>query len=248
MSQDKKIIIVTGGAKGIGKAIVKALANNDTTIYFTYNNSFKEAQELIDSLKDFQVDFVKVDISDYEQSKAFIEEIIKKESKIDVLINNAGVTSDGLFLAMSVEKWQKVIDTNLTGTFFITKEVAKNMIKKRTGKIINISSIVSSQGNIGQSNYIASKAGIDGITRALALELAPRNITVNAVAPGFVVTDMTSNVLEKNSEKILSHIPLNRFANPEDIANVVDFLCSSKADYITGQVIVVDGGLSLGVH
>lgn len=248
MTQDKKIIIVTGGAKGIGKAIVKALANNNTTIYFTYNNSFKEAQELVDSLKDFQVDFVKVDISDYDQSKAFIEEIIKRESKIDVLINNAGVTSDGLFLAMSVEKWQKVIETNLTGTFFITKEVAKNMIKKRTGKIINISSIVSSQGNTGQSNYIASKAGIDGITRALALELAPRNITVNAVAPGFVVTDMTSNVLEKNSEKILSHIPLNRFANPEDIANVVDFLCSSKADYITGQVIVVDGGLSLGVH
>lgn len=248
MSQDKKIIIVTGGAKGIGKAIVKALANNDTTVYFTYNNSFKEAQELVDSLKDFQVDFVKVDISDYDQSKAFIEEIIKKESKIDVLINNAGVTSDGLFLAMSIEKWQKVIETNLTGTFFITKEVAKNMIKKRTGKIINISSIVSSQGNTGQSNYIASKAGIDGITRALALELAPRNITVNAVAPGFVVTDMTSNVLEKNSEKILSHIPLNRFATPEDIANVVDFLCSSKADYITGQVIVVDGGLSLGIH
>lgn len=248
MSQDKKIIIVTGGAKGIGKAIVKALASDNTTIYFTYNNSFKEAQELSDSLKDFQVDFVKVDISDYDQSKAFIEEIIKKESKIDILINNAGVTSDGLFLAMSVEKWQKVIETNLTGTFFITKEVAKNMIKKRTGKIINISSIVSSQGNIGQSNYIASKAGIDGITRALALELASRNITVNAVAPGFVVTDMTSDVLEKNSEKILSHIPLNRFANPEDIANVVDFLCSSKADYITGQVIVVDGGLSLGVH
>lgn len=248
MSQDKKIIIVTGGAKGIGKAIVKALASDKTTIYFTYNNSFKEAQELVDSLKDFQIDFVKVDISDYDQSKAFIEEIIKKESKIDILINNAGVTSDGLFLAMSVEKWQKVIDTNLTGTFFITKEVAKNMIKKRTGKIINISSIVSSQGNTGQSNYIASKAGIDGITKALALELAPRNITVNAVAPGFVVTDMTADVLEKNSEKILSHIPLNRFANPEDIANVVDFLCSSKADYITGQVIVVDGGLSLGVH
>lgn len=248
MPQSKKIIIVTGGSKGIGKAIVKTLANDSTTIYFTYNNSLNESQELVDELKDFSINFCKVDISDYDQSKVFIDEVIKKETKIDILINNAGVTSDGLFLAMSVEKWQKVIDTNLTGTFFITKEVAKNMIKKRTGRIINISSIVSSQGNTAQSNYIASKAGIEGITRALALELAPRNITVNAIAPGFVVTDMTTNLLEKNSEKILARIPLNRFGNPEDIANVVDFLCSSKADYITGQVLTVDGGLSLGIH
>ncbi|MEK7435128.1 MAG: 3-oxoacyl-ACP reductase family protein [Cyanobacteriota bacterium] len=239
-----KIIIITGGSRGIGKAIVKQFANSENKVYFTYKNSEKEAKEIEQELSNYNVFSYKLDISVSEDIKTFIEYVFKKENKIDILINNAGITDDSLFLSMSDEKWLNVINTNLNGTFFITKETAKYMMRKKQGKIINISSIVASKGNAGQTNYSASKAGIEGMTRSFALELASRGITVNSISLGFVLTDMTKKILE-NSEKILSHIPLNRFCEPEEVAEFIYLFSGLKSNYITGQTINIDGGLGL---
>lgn len=242
---NKEIALVTGGSRGIGKATVYNLAKKGLQVHFTYNNSEESAQNIEKDLSEYGVKAHKVDITDETQIIAFINEIIALNDSVDYLINNAGITLDGSFLMMDYQKWQKVINTNLDSAFHFSKHIAKAMIKKRKGSIINISSVVASIGSKGQANYIASKSAIEGLTKALAIELAPRNILVNSVAPGFITTDMTKQIGEKYIEEIKNKILLKRMGTPEEIASVISFLCSKEASYITGQTIIVDGGISL---
>jgi 3-oxoacyl-[acyl-carrier protein] reductase len=244
---EKSIILITGGSRGIGAAIVNELVSPETVIYFTYNQSSELALKLSEELNSngFQVTAVKTDVANPEEVNLLIKQIIDQEGQIDILVNNAGITSDGSILMMDEEKWQNVINTNLNGTFYVSKAAGKQMIKKRKGRIINISSVVASHGGKGQANYIASKAAIEGLTRALAIELAPRGILVNAIAPGIIETDMTEEIREKNLDSILNKVLIKRVGTVRDIAGVVAFLCSPAANYITGQVIAVDGGMQL---
>lgn len=240
---EKEIALVTGGSRGIGKAIVYKLAEAGLQVHFTYNSNKEKADEIEVNLKDTKAH--KLDISNTNDVNVFVDNLIKQTGKIDYLINNAGITSDGSVLMMDFEKWRHVLNINLDGTFNISKAVAKYMIKKRKGSIINISSVVASIGSKGQANYIASKSAIEGLTKALAVELAPRNILVNAIAPGFIETDMTDQINEKYIDEIKNKIILKRFGKPEEVADLVSFFCSEKASYITGQTIVIDGGMSL---
>lgn len=240
---EKEVVLITGGSRGIGSTLVKKFYQEGKKVYFTYKSNLLEAEKLAN---DYQgVSFFQLDISNYDQVEQVVKQIISNENKIDYLINNAGITSDGLFLMMDKNKWNNVIDTNLNGTFYVSKFVSKYMIKQRSGRIINISSIVASIGSKGQANYIASKSALEGLTRALAIELAPRNILVNAVAPGYIETDMTSILDEKYKEEIVNKTLLKRCGTPDEIADVVSFLCSKASSYITGQIITVDGGMSL---
>lgn len=242
---EKCVALVTGGSRGIGSAIVKELAFNNIKVYFSYNKSLVSAETLVEELLEFdkEIKGIKADISKPEEINSLVKNIIDLEGQIDILVNNAGIVSDGPFLMMDEEKWHRVLDINLSGTFLISKIVGKYMIKRKTGRIINISSVVAKMGGKGQANYIASKAAIEGLTRALAIELAPRGILVNAIAPGVIETEMTSEIREKYSEHILNKILLKRIGKPEDVSGVVAFLCSPAANYITGQVITVDGGM-----
>ncbi|RYX99855.1 3-oxoacyl-[acyl-carrier-protein] reductase [bacterium] len=240
-----EIALVTGGSKGIGKAIVYNLAKKGLQVHFTYNSSEDSAKEIENELKDYSVKAYKVDITDENQIIDFINQFLSSEKKVDYLINNAGITADGSILMMDYEKWSKVIKTNLDSVFHFSKYIAKSMIKNRKGSIINISSVLASIGNKGQANYIASKAAIEGLTKAMAIELAPRGILVNSIAPGFIQTDMTKDINEKYSEELKNKILLKRIGSPEEVASVISFLCSKDASYITGQTIIVDGGLSL---
>lgn len=240
---EKEIALVTGGSKGIGKATVYKLVQKGFRVHFTYNSSEEQAKTIEAELPEAVAH--KVDISESEQIDNFINNVITQENKIDYLINNAGITSDGAVLMMDYEKWRKVLRTNLDGTFYISKSVSKHMIKKRKGSIINISSVVTTTGSKGQANYIASKSAIEGLTKALAIELAPRGILVNTIAPGFIETDMTQVLKEKYAEEIKNKILLKRFGSPEEIANVISFFCGPESSYITGQTIIVDGGISL---
>jgi len=246
-----KRAIVTGGTRGIGRAIVKELATKSccgvlfSDVAFIYNS----CDECVDEIRrevnsdETKIFGFKADASSYEEAEATVEMAVKELGGVDILVNNAGITRDNLLLRMTPEEFDQVINVNLKSVFNYTKAVIKYMIKQRYGKIVNISSVVGVIGNAGQSNYAASKAGIIGFTRATAKELATRNITVNAVAPGFIETDMTNKLNEKQKDALLQNIPLQRFGKPEDVAKVVAFLCSSDADYITGQVINVDGGM-----
>lgn len=240
---EKEIALVTGGSKGIGKAIVYKLSEMGLQVHFTYKNSEEKAKEIEKDLDN--VISYKLDISNIEQVNNLVDDIIKKTGRIDYLVNNAGINSDGSVLMMDYDKWSNVLNTNLDGTFHVSKSVAKYMIKKRKGSIINISSVVASIGSKGQANYIASKSAIEGFTKALAIELAPRSILVNAIAPGFIETDMTIQLNEKYIEDIKNRILLKRFAKAQEVANLVSFFCSSNNSYITGQTIIIDGGLSL---
>jgi 3-oxoacyl-[acyl-carrier protein] reductase len=240
---EKEVVLITGGSRGIGAAIVKKLSEEGKMVYFTYNKSEVESKFLADSLVDVYP--LQLDISDYEQVEKTIKEIIEKEKRIDILINNAGITSDGSFLMMDKNKWSHVIDTNLNGSFYVSKFVAKNMLKQRKGRIINISSVVANIGSKGQANYISSKSAIEGLTKALAIELASRGILVNAIAPGYIETDMTNNLDNKYKEEIINKTLLKRCGYVDEIADVVSFLCSKSSSYITGQIITVDGGMSL---
>ncbi|MDZ4993205.1 3-oxoacyl-[acyl-carrier-protein] reductase [Clostridium perfringens] len=240
-----KVAVVTGGTRGIGRAIVLKLADEGANIVINYRNSDKEAEELKAILeeKGVKVLTVKCDISNFEDSKKLIDKCKEEFGQIDILVNNAGITKDTLIMRMKEEDFDSVIDVNLKGTFNCAKHASAIMLKQRFGKIINMTSVVGITGNAGQSNYAASKAGVIGLTKSLARELGSRGITVNAVAPGFINTDMTSVLSDKVKEEAIKNIPLKKLGNPEDIANLVGFLASDSANYITGQVINVDGGM-----
>ena len=240
-----KVAFITGATRGIGKQIAITLAENGYDICLNYR---KENDELINTKKEIESNNVKClavqgDVSNFDDCKKMCDEIIAKFGKIDVLVNNAGITKDTLLMRMSKEDFESVIDVNLVGTFNVTKNVIPYMMKARSGRIINISSVVGVSGNAGQTNYSASKAGIIGFTKSLAKEIASRNILVNAVAPGFIETNMTDVLKDEVKEAISKQIPLNRMGKAEDVANVVKFLASEDSSYITGQVINIDGGM-----
>ena len=240
-----KVAIVTGGTRGIGRAIALKLADNGANIVINYRNSDKEAEELKAILeeKGVKVLTVKCDISNFQDSKNLMDKCKEVCGKIDILVNNAGITKDTLIMRMKEEDFDSVIDVNLKGTFNCAKHASAIMLKQRFGKILNMTSVVGIAGNAGQVNYAASKAGVIGLTKSLAKELGSRGITVNAVAPGFINTDMTASLSEKVKEEASKNIPLKRLGDPEDVANLVGFLASDAANYITGQVINVDGGM-----
>ena len=240
-----KVAIVTGGTRGIGRAIALKLADHGANIVINYRNSDKEAEELKSILegKGVKVLTVKCDISNFEDSKNLMDKCKEVFGKIDILVNNAGITKDTLIMRMKEEDFDNVIDVNLKGTFNCAKHASAIMLKQRFGKIINMTSVVGIAGNAGQVNYAASKAGVIGLTKSLSKELGSRGITVNAVAPGFINTDMTASLSEKVKEEASKNIPLKRLGDPEDVANLVGFLASDAANYITGQVINVDGGM-----
>ncbi len=248
-----KKAIITGGTRGIGRAIVKELASGNSAenqfsdIAFVYNSCDECAAQLINEIDNpnVKVYSFKSDVSSFEQTQATVDAIVKKIGGVDILINNAGITRDNLLLRMTEEDFDKVIAANLKSVFNYTKAVVKPMIAQRHGRIINISSVVGLIGNAGQSNYSASKAGIIGFTKSMARELASRGITVNAIAPGFIQTDMTDKLNEEQVKKLIQNVPLARLGKPEDVAKVAAFLCSKNADYITGQVIAVDGGMTM---
>ena len=236
---DKKIAFITGISRGIGLEIAKSFVNDDYFVIGTSRSSFRINEELNSE----NCMHLLMDVTDREQISSCFDEL-KKINKIpNVLINNAGITKDQLFMRMKEDDWDDVINSNLTSVFNITKLFIKSMVKDRYGKIINISSVAGLMGNPGQVNYSASKAGLGGFTRALAKEVAARNITVNCIAPGFIETDMTNHFQDEELENILNQIPANKMGNPQQIADLALFLASSKGDYITGQTISVDGGL-----
>ena len=240
-----KCAIITGSSRGIGKEIAINLAKNGCNIYLISRSidDLEVVKNEILSNYNVKVNAISLDISDFEDVNKTFESIISKESSIDILINNAGITKDNLIMRMSSEDWKKVIDINLNGYFNCSKSIIKQMIKQKNGKIINISSIIGQKGNSGQSNYAASKAGIIGLTKSLAKEVGSRNINVNAIAPGYIETDMTDSLNDQSKQDFLNSIPLKRFGKTEEVANLVCFLCSNLSNYITGQVINIDGGL-----
>lgn len=240
-----KVALITGATRGIGKQISITLAKNGFDIVVNYRTQNDSLNETIREIQSYGVQCLAVqgDVSVYEDCENITKQAIEKFGKIDVLVNNAGITKDMLFIRMKQDDFKQVVDVNLIGTFNMTKNVSQYMVKQRSGKIINISSIVGLYGNAGQANYSASKAGIIGLTKSLAKELAGRNILVNAIAPGFIETDMTNVLKDEVKTNILNSIPLKREGKPEEVANVVKFLASEDSSYITGQVICVDGGM-----
>lgn len=240
-----KVALVTGGSRGIGKEVAKKLASFGANLIINYTSREEAALETKKEIEDFGVKcmVVKCDVSKSEEVNLMVDDVIKEFGQIDILVNNAGITRDGLLMRMKEEDFDKVIDINLKGVFNCTKAVSKPMMKKKFGKIINMSSVVGIVGNPGQANYCASKAGIIGFTKATAKELASRNININAIAPGFIDTDMTNVLSDDLKNTMLKSIPKNEFGKPEDVANVVAFLASSMSRYVTGQVINVDGGM-----
>ena len=243
----EKIAVVTGGSRGIGAAIAKKLASRGMTVIINYCGSEDRALAVKSAIEAAggQAEAWRCDVSDCGQCEAFVKVVMEKYGRIDVLVNNAGITRDGLMMRMSDEDFSRVIDTNLKGTFYMMRFASCHMLKAKKGRIINMASVVGLMGNAGQVNYAASKAGVIGATKSAAKELASRGITVNAIAPGFIDTEMTGALSEKVQEQILTQIPLGSFGKPEDIANCAAFLASDEAAYITGQVIQVDGGMCM---
>jgi 3-oxoacyl-[acyl-carrier protein] reductase len=242
---DKQVAIVTGAGRGIGHAIAVRLAGEGARVACV-SRSIENAKRTADELNTARADSAKpysVDVANHVDVQTIGAAILEDFGKADILVNNAGVTRDGLSMRMSLEDWDTVINTNLRGAFNFVQAVQRSMIKQRSGRIINISSVIGLIGNAGQTNYAASKAGLIGFTKSLARELASRNITVNAVAPGFVITDMTGGLSEEVQKSITNRIPLSRVGEPLDIANAVAFLASAEASYITGQTLCVDGGI-----
>ena len=238
-----RVAIVTGASRGIGRAVALALASEGAKVVVNYASSSNAAEEVVAAITEAGGNAItaQADVSKIEQVDALLNTTLEKFGRVDVLVNNAGITRDTLLLRMKPEDWQAVIDLNLTGVFLCTKAVSKGMLKQRSGRIINIASVAGQMGNPGQANYSAAKAGVIGFTKTVAKELASRGITVNAVAPGFIVTDMTNDL---KSEEILKYIPLGRYGEPEEVAGMVRFLAAdSAAAYITGQVFNVDGGM-----
>lgn len=242
-----RVAIISGASRGIGKEIALTLAQNGIDIVINYHENKISAEEVAKQITSFgsKALIVQADVSKSTDVDRLINETISNFGRIDILVNNAGITKDNLIMRMKEEDWDKVIETNLKSAFLLTKAVSRYMMKQRNGRIINISSVVGILGNAGQANYVAAKAGMIGLTKTLARELASRGITVNAVAPGFIETDMTASLNDELKQQLLNQIPLARLGQAEDIAKTVKFLVSSDADYITGQVINVDGGMAM---
>ena len=242
-----KVALVTGAGRGIGRQIALTLAAQNAFVIVNYNGSKDKAEETVSEIKAAGGDVVsyKCNVSDFEECQQMITAIIKEYKHIDILVNNAGITRDGLIMKMSEDDYDAVLDTNLKGAFNTIRHMSRYFLKQKSGRIINISSVSGILGNAGQANYSASKAGVIGLTKAVARELASRGITVNAVAPGFVDTDMTDALSDSAKENLISQIPLGRTGKPQDIANAVLFLASDAAGYITGQVLSVDGGMAI---
>ena len=242
---ERKVALVTGATRGIGKAIALELADNGYDIVLNYRNANDELKQTQKEIEEKNVNCFLVygDISKFEDCENIAKQANDEFGRIDVLVNNAGITRDGLIMRMKKEDFESVIDTNLTGTFNMTRNVVPFMIKQKNGRIINLSSVVGITGNAGQTNYSASKAGVIGFTKSLAKEVASRNILVNAIAPGFIETDMTKVLSDNVKEAILNQIPLKRMGEAKEVAKLVKFLVSDDSKYITGQVINVDGGM-----
>lgn len=248
MRLEGKTAIVTGGSRGIGRAIVETLAGEGAKVAFAYHSNADAANALVEELKSkgHEALAVQANVADKSAADAVVEKVVGEWGKLDILVNNAGIVRDTLLARMTVEQWQEVIDTNLTGVFNFCQAAIGSMMSARSGRIVNMSSVASHYSNPGQSNYAASKGGIEGFTRCLATEYAKRGITVNAVAPGFIETEMTEAVRNAAEDQIKKHIPMRRLGQPADIAKAVLFLVSEESTYVTGQVLTVDGGLTLG--
>jgi len=242
-----KTALVTGGSRGIGREIALGLAARGCNVAITFISSEETALKVVDELTEYGVKAVavKADTGNKEQVEEMVGQVEESLGKIEILVNNAGITRDNLLIRMSEEDWDQVMQTNLKGAFLTTKAVVRGMMKNRYGKIINISSVVGVMGNAGQANYSASKAGLIGLTKSTAKELASRGIRVNAIAPGFIKTDMTDALKEEVIQEMLKSIPLGYLAEPKEISNLVNFLASEESDYITGQVIQIDGGMHI---
>lgn len=247
MDLTNKNAVVTGASRGIGKAIAHKLASQGANVAVVYAGNTQKAEETVAELQEMGVKAKAYccDVSDFNAAKELIASVIEDFGGVDILVNNAGIVKDSLVLSMKEDDFDKVIEVNLKGTFNMIKNVYQHMMKKRKGRIINISSVVGINGNAGQANYCSAKAGIIGLTKSVAKELAARGVTVNAVAPGFIETDMTDALSDKAKDAILSGIPAKHIGKPEDIANAVAFLASDESGYITGEVIKVDGGLAM---
>lgn len=247
MTLNNKISLVTGGTRGIGREVALALAKEGSDVAISYTSNEELALNIVEEIKNLGVNSIAVEanVANNDDVVNMIKTVEEKLGTIDILVNNAGITKDNILIKMSEEDWDSVLDVNLKGVFLCSKAVARAMMKKRYGKIINISSVVGINGNSGQSNYSASKAGVIGFTKSIAKELASRGIRINAIAPGFIETDMTNALKDEIKNEMMKNIPLNSFGQPRDIAHLVLFLASEKSDYITGEVIKVDGGMGI---
>ncbi len=243
----KRVALVTGASRGIGRAIALRLAAEGCYVVINYNGSKENAEEVQQEILQAggQAHIYQCNVADFQACGEMFKDTISKMGHLDILVNNAGITKDGLLMGMSEEDFSKVVDTNLKGTFYCIRHAARTMIKQKKGRIINLSSIVGVSGNAGQANYAASKAGVIGLTKSAAKELASRGITVNAIAPGFICTDMTQVLPEQVKEKIWAQIPMGGFGDPQDVAAAAAFFASEEAGYITGQVLMVDGGMAM---
>ena len=242
-----KVAIVTGASRGIGKATARTLAENGASVVINYNGSAEAAEAVVQNIRSRggEAEAIKCNVADFAESAVFVKTVLQKYGRVDILVNDAGITRDNLIVRMTEEEFDAVLDTNLKGAFHMIRHLTGTFIKQRCGKIINISSVSGILGNAGQANYAASKAGLIGLTKSVARELASRNICVNAVAPGFIRTDMTEKLSETVRNNAIGQIPLKKMGSPEDVAQAVLFLAGETSDYITGQVLRVDGGMAM---